>query len=225
MKPTLKRWNLKLIHKLKGRGYYNHNQIINHVKDISFNDRKAILQRKYKPQHPDKLVFATHFTDDIYRIKRIFKKHWWLIKNNAFLKQLVFPSPPVVAYKANPSLKNKLVRAKLKPLESTKEHQTLNQNITAHDTYTNAQQTIPNLDPNYPFNLFDQTSQNFRNPIKRCSNSCQTCKQLETKSFAISTTRATKIPIKPPPEKRNFNCKSWNVVHLVTCKYKNCGAQ
>ena len=37
------------------------------------------------------------------RIKRIFKKHWTLIKNNTLLNH-IFASLPVIAYKANPSL-------------------------------------------------------------------------------------------------------------------------
>ena len=37
--------------------------------------------------------------------------------NNQYLKQ-IFPSPPIIAYRTNPSLKKKLVRAKLKPINN-----------------------------------------------------------------------------------------------------------
>ena len=69
----------KLVHKLKQRGY-KHNEIINHIKDIPFSERKETLTRKQKPKQTDKLIFVTQHTDDIHRIKRIFKKHWTLIK-------------------------------------------------------------------------------------------------------------------------------------------------
>ena len=85
---------LKLIHKLKQRGY-KPNQVFRHIKDIPFNERKEALKRKIKIKQPDKLIFATQYSDDINRIKRIFKKHWKLIKNNTLLNQ-IFPAPPVI---------------------------------------------------------------------------------------------------------------------------------
>ena len=83
----------------------------------------------------------------------------------------------------------------------------------------------PQIEPNYPFSLFQDTSQNFRDPIKRHHNECQICKQLNTKSFVISTARSTKTLIDPLPPQQYYNCHSRNVVYLITCKYKNCGAQ
>ena len=214
---------LKLVHKLKQRGY-KHNQIINHIKDISFNDRIEALKRKNKAKQTDKLVFVTHYTDDINRIKGIFRKHWKLIKNNTLLNH-IFPSPPVIAYKANPSLKKKLVRAKLKPLDQTTPNQNPNPTSTPN-TNTNTQtEGNPPTEPDYPYNLFKHTTQHFRNPIKRCNNECSICKQLETKTFAYSTTRTTKTPITPPPINKHYNCKSRNVVYLITCKEQTCGAQ
>ena len=218
----------KLVHKLKQRGY-KHNEIINHIKDIPFSERKETLTRKQKPKQTDKLIFVTQYTDDIHRIKRIFKKHWTLIKNNKYLKQ-IFPSPPVIACRANPSLKNKVVRAKLKPLQPTEPntHPNLDRGATPEsheEPYIEPNHEESHIEPNYPFNLFETTSQNFRNPIKRCIKTCSICTKLETKSFAYSTTRSTKTPINPPPPNQNFNCQSRNVVYLITCRYKHCGAQ
>ena len=122
-------------------------------------------------------------------------KHWKLIKNNPYLKQIL-PSPPVIAYRANPSLKKKPVRAKLKPL---------NIEPTATTPLTPPPHQ-PQMEPNYPFNIFHSTSQNYRNPIKWHGKSCTYCK-LDTKSFATSTTRSTKIPIDPPPPKHYHNCQ------------------
>ena len=204
----------KLIHKLKQRGY-KQNQIANHIKEIKFSGRKKVLTRKQKPQQTDKLIFVTQYTDNIQRIKRIFNKHWKLIKDNQYLKH-IFPSPPMIAYRANPSLRKKLVRAKLKPI---------NTEPTTTPVPILSTSPQPQIDPNYPFNLFQDTSQNFRNPIKRHHKECQLCKQLNTKSFVISTTRPTRTPIDPPPPHQYYNCHSRNVVYLITCQYKNCGAQ
>ena len=58
----------KPIHKLKQRGY-KHNQIVNHIQDIRFNERNVALTRKQKPKQADKLslVFITQYTDDMHR--------------------------------------------------------------------------------------------------------------------------------------------------------------
>ena len=59
-----------------------------------------------------KEIFVTHFCNDAHRHKQILKKHWKLIKNNKILNH-IFPEPPVIPYRNHPSLKHKLVRAKL----------------------------------------------------------------------------------------------------------------
>ena len=207
----------KLVNKLKQRGY-KHNQIVNHIKDIKFNERNKTLKRKHKPQQSNKLIFTTHYNDDINRIKGIFKKHWTLIKNDPYLKQ-VFPTPPIIAYKANPSIRNKLVRAKLAPLNTSISETHSNNKTQTHN------EPIYHTQQNYPLNLFLNTSQNFRNPIKRCTNKCITCKEMDTKSFALSTTKLMKHPIKQPPPNKHYNCQSKNVVYLITCKETNCNAQ
>ena len=91
---------------IKQRGY-KQNQIANHIKEIKFSGRKKALTRKQKPQQTDKLIYVTQYTDNIQRIKRIFNKYWKLIKNNQYLKH-IFPSPPMIAYRANPSLRKNL---------------------------------------------------------------------------------------------------------------------
>ena len=64
---------LKLVHKLKERGY-SLNEIINHIQNTPLNERETALKQKQNPKHIEKLVFVTRYTDDVYRIKRIFKK-------------------------------------------------------------------------------------------------------------------------------------------------------
>ena len=97
------------------------------------------------------------------------------------------------------SLRNKLVRAKL-PTEETERETT--------DTTLNTVTTQPtNLPDEYPICLFKKTSQNFRNPINRCTKNCTACKMLTTNLFARSTTKKTKQQTTLPPEGQHYNCK------------------
>ena len=84
------------------------------------------------------------------------------------------------------------------------------------------EQSQQTTEPNYPFNLFKHTTQNYRNPIKRCHYTCNNCKNMETKPFA---TKKTKTPITLPKPNQHYNCKTRNTVYLITCKYQNCGGQ
>ena len=110
---NFEKMTLNLVHRLKHRGY-RQNQILKHVQEVKFNQRpESLIKRKQKEP---KLVFTTNYCDDIRRIKCALKKHWKLIEQNETLRE-IFPQPPVIAFKANPSLRHKLVRAKLKPLD------------------------------------------------------------------------------------------------------------
>lgn len=48
---------------------------------------------------------------------------------------------------------------------------------------------------------------------------------METKSFAYSTTKITKTPITQPSPNQYYNCRSRNIVYLITCKYQKCCVQ
>ena len=72
---------------------------------------------------------------------------------------------------------------------------------------------------------FKKTSQNFRNPITRCTKNCIICKMLVTNLFARSTTKKTKHQTTLPPVDQHYNCKSKNVIYLATCNHNNCAAQ
>ena len=50
---------------LKLQRGYKHDQIINHVRDIPFSDRKEALTRKVRTKQPSKIILATHYSDDI----------------------------------------------------------------------------------------------------------------------------------------------------------------
>ena len=100
----------KLTNRLLQRGY-KYKQILPYrISSIQQKTTTLILFRQIPKAKKQKLVFVTHFCDDANRLKQIIKKHWKLIKNNETLKS-IFPEPPVITYRNNLSLKQKLVRA------------------------------------------------------------------------------------------------------------------
>ena len=205
---------LKLTHKLKERGY-KHNQITRHINSVKFNQREETLTKsKHKNNNQQKLVFTTQFNDDANRLKQIIKKHWKLIHRNKTLKA-VFPNAPIIAFRGNPSLRNELIRAKLKPIEDT-------QPLTLTQCDLNEPPKIPQ---DYPHNIFSESSQNFRNPIKKCCKGCIICSRMLTTCFVQSTSLGHRYPITPPNPKQSFNCKTKNVVYLITCTTHRCRSQ
>ena len=97
----------RLANRLLQRGY-KHKQILPHINSIKFNHRQEILFREKPKDNKKKLVFITQFCDDAQRLKQIIKKHWKLIKKDETLNH-IFPEPPVITFRNNPSLKHKLI--------------------------------------------------------------------------------------------------------------------
>lgn len=94
------------------RGYKNKNtqQIIN---QIHFEDRKSIVNVQETPTNMTKpLIMTTRFSDSSHKVGKALRNHWHIIANNAELHS-IFPTPPMVANRKNPSLANKLVRSKI----------------------------------------------------------------------------------------------------------------
>ena len=121
----------KLKNRLTQRGY-KQNQIIEHIKTIQFNQRQQILS-KGKTKHPPKIAFTTLWCDDAKRLKQIIKKHWRLIQNNRTLRE-IFLEPLIIAYQNNDSLRKKLVRAKLKPIDDTDQMNQTKQTLKLNHT-------------------------------------------------------------------------------------------
>ena len=118
--------------------------------------------------------------------------------------------PPVIAYRNNPSLKHKLVRAKLKPIEETTQSED-----TPLDSGT-PKHTIQPLSTEYPYTTFKCSLQKFRNPIKRCCHAYVIiCPLLETRCFAESQTLKHKFPISQPYHRQCYNCGTKNVIYLI----------
>ena len=114
-KKNFENMKIKLIHKLKHRGYKNE-EVRNEIKDITFSERRRpqTLLKKVKTQN-QKIIFSTQFCDNIHKFRRIIHKHWQPVLQDRFLRE-IFPEKPLIAHKTAPNLRKKLVRAKLKPL-------------------------------------------------------------------------------------------------------------
>ena len=127
--------------KLTARGY-KPKKTRAHISTIKFSDRSDILTPKTKDQPNRPLVFATKYCDKITEIKEILNSNWDRIATNPHLKH-IFPERPIIAYKSNPSLRNKLVRAKLPPIHTTHSNE---EQTTTEVTNPN----LPNTDPTEP---------------------------------------------------------------------------
>ena len=206
-KTTFSQMKVQLTHKLKQRGY-SRNEIMEQLNKIQFEQRPESLKRKTKTQSKD-IVFSTHYCDKLNWLKRIIYKHWKPVQNHPYLKKIL-PNKPIIALKSAPSLRNKLVRAKLRPTEKEIEEdlnkQLTQMNLSQHTTETSGYNSTnqhsssskiytetsgyQTMSPNttsitaptnqYPLNLFTKTQQAYRNPTFKCSNHCIICKQMKS---------------------------------------------
>ena len=78
---------------------------------------------------------------------------------------------------------------------------------------------VPSIDSRTPHKITEPP----KNGMEK--HACHYCKQLNTKSFAMSTTKSNKNPVDPPPSNQYYNCQSTSVVYLITCNYEKFGAQ
>ena len=132
---------LKLIHKLKQRGYKT-KENIEETNKVNFEQRGDSLKGKQQSKKCP-IMFCTNYCDSIQWIKKVIHKHWKPILKNKSLRP-IFPNNPIIAQRTAPSLRNKLVRAKLRPLKEPNQgtqspnpnqtpppnHQTLSPNLT-----------------------------------------------------------------------------------------------
>ena len=221
-KTTFDHMKLKLIHKLKQRGYKT-KEIIEETNKTTFDQRTESLHRKQKTTQRN-IMFCTNYCDSIQWIKKVIRKHWKPVLQNQSLRS-IFPTNPIIAQRTAPSLRNKLVRAKLRPLEKPPQetpspnqtpypNQTPSPNQDPNKINTSTQTNTEPKDKSYPYSLFKSSQQSFRNPTKPCEPNCHICKHLSTKTFAQSTLKGTKHPIHLPQETEHYNCKTNEVVYL-----------
>ena len=98
---------------------------------------KLIHKLKQKPQQTDKLIFVTQYTDNIQRIKRIFNKHWELIKNNHYLKHINQPQPLYQYCQQHHNHKSNQIISSIYFKTPRKILETLSNNATKNANYAN----------------------------------------------------------------------------------------
>ena len=81
-----------------------------------------------KKDHDPRLTLTVIYSDKVSKIKQAVKETWNELQQNPRLK-MIFPDAPRIAYRKKPSLRNKLVRAQLKPVDPQED--TSSGNITA----------------------------------------------------------------------------------------------
>ena len=77
--------------------------------------RSEALQRVITSEKNQRTVFAITFDPRLPSISGIVKKHWRTMVKDPHLAE-TFPSPPLVAYRRPPNIRDKLVRSKVPPL-------------------------------------------------------------------------------------------------------------
>ena len=170
----------KLKNKLKERGY-KEKQIDKQIKSVSYSIRKTALMRKQRQSNKPCVTFVTRYTDMSKPIKDIIVRNNWKLTQEHPTLRNIFPETPIVAFKRNPSLRNKLVRSKLKPKNSDESLQPQTESTYQNDIQTVEQLTT--MEKSYPWNLFnhDQKASKWR------LRNCKICKKLVTTNFIKST--------------------------------------
>ena len=94
---------------------YPQTLIENLQSDIKFTERESALLKHNKKEEKEILPFVTLYQPSVSTLKEVLMKKWNLIQNQPLLRQ-IFKQPPVISYKKEKSLKDTLVRAKIKRL-------------------------------------------------------------------------------------------------------------
>ena len=100
--------------RLIDRGYPQ-TLIENLLSDIKFTERESALLKHNKKEEKEILPFVTLYQPSVSTLKEVLMKKWNLIQNQPLLRQ-IFKEPPIISYKKGKSLKDTLVRAKIKRL-------------------------------------------------------------------------------------------------------------
>ena len=99
---------IALIH----RGYKHDNIITSFNKAILCTQNELLNKTGNANKTTNKPIFTTQYNSNTKYIAQILRKHWNVIENDPTLR-ILWPEPPIVAYKKNKSLRDTLVSAKL----------------------------------------------------------------------------------------------------------------
>lgn len=199
----------KLANKMVDRGYnkqgYNKQETIQQVK---FKDRSKALQEKQETPGTKPLILSTRYSDSSKTISRVLNNHWHMIENT------IFPNRPMVAHKKNPSLTNKLVRSKLRPVDEID----ITSQVTERPITRLHTQTLRPIKPAKPSRTQDVF--NTRVISRKCNEKdCSVCPILLTTNFVTRHPDGHKYFIRY--EGATLTCTSSRVVYLLECK--RCG--
>ena len=105
---------MALIH----RGYKYDTIMTAFNKALKYNTQDELLSIQTTHKTNNRPIFLITYNNNTKYIAHILRKHWSLIENDSKL-QILWPEPPVVAYKENKTLKDSLVSTKLRKNNST----------------------------------------------------------------------------------------------------------
>ena len=201
----------KLRKKLRERGYKD-KTILKQLREIKFSDRHQALRRSAR-RNERPLTFVTRYTDKSREIRDIIMKHWKVMQQQPRLRT-IFSEEPIVAFRKNQSLRNKLVSARLKPsTEDTGEDPSDNTGTEPQQSsISESTRHLTRMPRNYPWNLF-----NHKQRVKKCGQrNCRTCKALRPKNWVQAKDTKQRHPISNTDEL--ITCQSERLVYLIECK-------
>ena len=100
------------------RGYKYDTIVTAFNKALEYNTQDELLSMQTTHKTNNRPIFPITYNNNTKYIAHILRKHWTLIQNDPKL-QILWPEPPVVAYKKNKTLKHTLVSTKLRTDNST----------------------------------------------------------------------------------------------------------
>ena len=100
--------------RLQNRGYPAR-IVERHLSEIKFSDREMSLAQKNKTARKKILPFVTQYHPALPHLKKALMGKWHLIDNQPQLRN-IFKEPPIISYRKGKSLKDILVKAKLRRL-------------------------------------------------------------------------------------------------------------
>ena len=181
--------------KLATRGY--NPRITNTLlQNISFEQREANLLVKNNQEDSNILTFVTTFSDCTPQLRQMIYNNWHILHRDNTLKEL-FPNPPIMSLRKNPSLSNKLVKSAPDPLP---EFQT---------PCSSTQIEAPPM----------REIATIKCNTSKCNRRmCKLCPMLTT-----DTTVKSKLNRRKHRIYGDFTCQTRNLVYLLQCK--KCGKQ
>ena len=180
---------------LASRGYQrtSTNELLT---NIHFSDRDTNLKTIKPKLNEDILTFVSTYNDCTPQLRSVLYDNWNILLRDNTLKE-IFPMPPIMSLRKNPSLNNKLVRANPMPLPEL-QTECLSQTIEA-----------PRGNPIAVGEC----------NISKCNRrTCKLCPMLKTENTVKSTLHRRKHRIYG-----QFSCQTKNIVYLLQCK--KCGKQ